>query len=183
MNPPLRVSRVLRRHPYAIGCVMLTVGLTVAIWFLRGIIAELEEVQRVRARQGEAMFATLVGGLTQRQELAHVREATRRIDDNLLVEANLAENLWYFYKLEEQTKVRLPELHQLNSPPTDASPLFRRIPYTLRVTGSYDQVAAFLLALETGPRLVSITGFTYARRDATGNMLSLDMDIELLGKK
>ena len=129
------------------------------------------------------MLALLVGGSTQRAELEVVRETTRRIEENLVVEANLAENLWYFYKLEEQTKARLPELHQLSSPTTDKSPLYRRVPYSLRIAGSYEQVAAFLLALETGPRLVKITGFNYARAEAVGSAMALDLNVELLGKK
>ena len=129
------------------------------------------------------MLALLVGGSTQRAELETVRDATHRIEENLVVESNRAANLWYFYKLEEQTKARLPELHQINSPTTDKSPLYRRVPYTLRVTGLHEQVGTFLQGLETGPRLVKITGFNYARTDPTGATLALDLSIELLGKK
>ena len=77
----------------------------------------------------------------------------------------------------------MPELHQLNSPGTDKSPLYRRVPYTLRITGTYPQVASFLLALETGPRLVKISGFSYARADSAGSAMTLDLALELLGKK
>ncbi|MSU66365.1 MAG: hypothetical protein EXS38_09755 [Opitutus sp.] len=129
------------------------------------------------------MLSLLVGGSTQRQELAAAHEIARRLDENLVVEENLAENLWYFYRLEEQTKARLPELHQLSSSPTDASPLFKRVPYTLRATGNYEQVASFLLALETGPRLVNITSFNFARTGANRAGLALELSIELLGKK
>jgi Tfp pilus assembly protein PilO len=177
------ITILLRRWPYCAASLVLTIGLLIGAWFLREKSHELEVIHRERAKEGEAMLSLLVGGSTQRQELATVREIARRIDDNLVVEANLAENLWYFYKLEEQTKARLPELHQMNSPSSDKSPLYRRVPYTLRVLGTYDQVAAFLLALETGPRLVKITAFSYARTDANGTNMSLDLSVELLGKK
>lgn len=182
MNAQLVQFRGLfRRHPYAAGCLAATLVLAVAVWFLRGKVAELETVHRERAKEGEAMLALLVGGSTQRQELTLVRDTVRRIEDNLLVESNLTENLWYFYKLEEQTRAKLPGLHQLNSPPGDRSPLFKRIPYTLRVSGTYEQVSAFLLALETGPRLVAVTDFSFTSRDSTN--LALDLSIELLGKR
>jgi len=181
--PDSSFSVLVRRYPQSALCLVLTVLLGIGAWFLRGQIEELEVVQSERSREGEAMLALLVGGSTQRQELAAAHEVARRIEDNLVVEDNLAENLWYFYKLEEQTKARLPELHQLSSPPGDTSPLFKRIPYTLRVTGSFEQVAAFLLALETGPRLVRITGFSCSKTGAGGAGLALDLAIELLGKK
>jgi hypothetical protein len=153
----------------------------VAIWLLRTKVQDLEVVHRERSEEGEKMLKTLVGGSTQRQELAMVRETARRIEDNLLTE-NLADNHWYFFKLEEQTKVRLAEVHPLSSPINDPSPLFKRIVYSVRVVGTYEQVMAFLLALETGPRLVNIVGFGFARQGAAGN-LSLELSLELLGKK
>jgi hypothetical protein len=115
--------------------------------------------------------------------LADVRVITRRIDENLAVESNLAENLWYFYKIEEQTKVQLPELHQLTAAAAEKSTLYRRVGYSLRVTGAYDQVAAFLLAIETGPRLLRVTSFNLARTEASGRTVSLDLNVELLGKR
>ncbi len=174
---------LVRRWPWCVACGCATLGCAAGAWLLHDEIGVLEEVHRARSKEGEAMLSLLVGGSTLRAELAAVRETVRRIEENLVVEANLAENLWYFYKLEEQTKARLPELHQLSSPTTDKSPLYRRVPYSLRIAGTYGQVASFLLALETGPRLVKITGFNYARSDPGGQSLSLDLSVELLGKR
>ena len=130
------------------------------------------------------MLTLLVGGSTQRQELAAVREAARRIEENLVIESNLPENAFYFYKFEEQSKAHLAELHPVSSPATDSSELFRRVPYTLRVTGTYEQVLNFLSAIESGPRLANITAFAFSRREATGSGgVSLDLSLELLGKK
>lgn len=174
---------LVRRWPYCTVCVVLMLAGVGGAWFLRMKIASLQEVHAQRGKEHEEMLTLLVGGSTQKQELEAVRQATRRIEENLVVENNLAENLWYFYKLEEQTKCRLPELHQLSSPTSDKSPLFKRIPYSLRVSGLYEQVADFLRALETGPRLVKITGFTFARTEAAGGGISLDLSIDMLGKK
>lgn len=174
---------LLNRYRYCAGCLVVAIAALLGAWFLRGEIALLQLTLADRAKQGEATLSTLIGGSTTRQELAFIREVGRRIDENLVVEANLAENLWYFYKLEEQTKVRLPELHQQNSPANDKSPLYRRVPYTLRVVGTFEQVASFLQALETGPRLVKITAFNFGRADTTGVNLALDLSLEFLGKR
>lgn len=184
MSPPAaKFAALLRRNPFATGCTVLIVGLAVTSWFLWQQIDDLELTRQDRAKEGEANLELLIGGSTQRQELAAAREATHRIEDNLVVETNLAENLWYFYKFEEQTKSRLPELHQLNSPTTDASPLYRRVPYTLRISGTYEQVASFLLAIESGPRLANINSFTFSRRGSGPDAVALDLTLDLLGKK
>lgn len=178
-----RFVALLRRNPFGAICTVLVVGLAVTSWFLGQEIEDRELALQDRAKEGEANLELLIGGSTQRQELAAAREATRRIEDNLVVETNLAENLWYFYKFEEQTKSRLPELHQLNSPATDASALYRRVPYTLRISGTYEQVASFLLAIESGPRLANINSFTFSRRGSGPDAVALELTLELLGKK
>jgi Tfp pilus assembly protein PilO len=57
------------------------------------------------------------------------------------------------------------------------------VPYGLRVIGTYEHVVAFLLGLETGPRLVKITTFSVSRTDPSGASVSLDLNVELLGKR
>jgi Tfp pilus assembly protein PilO len=174
---------LLRRFPFASGCVAVLCVSGVSAWFLWDDIDTQELARQDRAKEGEATLELLVGGSTQRQELAAVREATRRIEENLIVESNLADNQWYFYRIEEQTKSNLVELHPQSAPAVGDAALYKRIPYTLKVTGSFEQVAAYLLALETGPRLANITSFTFSRRDRDPNALALELSLELLGKK
>lgn len=179
-----RILTGIRRWPYSVTCGVLTLLLTVlAAWYLPRLTRGLKTALRDQERDEATMSAKKKSGSLLRQELAGVRAITRRIDENLVVESNLAENLWYFYKIEEQTKAQLPELHQVSAPAADKSTLYRRVGYSLRVVGSYDQVAAFLLAIETGPRLLRITGFNLGRTDPAGRAVSLDLNVELLGKK
>lgn len=173
---------LLRRHPYPAFCVAVTLALGAAAWYLNGKVQELRSSLADRSREGEAMLSLLVGASIHRQELAFARETARRIEENLIIESNLAENTWYFFKLEEQTGAQVPALHQLSSPITDKSPRYKRIPYTLRVAGTHEQVMSFLRAIETGPRITSVTGFNLSRRSARGD-LTLELSLEILGKK
>ncbi len=83
---------VVRRFPLGAVCTLLTIILSISAWVLRGQIVELDTVRREREKEGEAMLELLVGGSTQRQELAFVKEVAKRIDENIVVEDNLAEN-------------------------------------------------------------------------------------------
>lgn len=174
---------LLRRNPIGAVCTILIIGLGVASWFLWQQIDDLELALEGRAKEGKDMLALLVGGSTQRQELAAVREAVRRIDENLVVEDDRAGNIYYFLRYEGLANARLSESHQLNSPASDVSTFYRRVPFSLRVTGTYEQVAAFLLAIETGPRLANITSFGFSRRGIDSDSIALDLNLELLGKK
>ena len=42
---------------------------------------------------------------------------------------------------------------------------------------------AYLIAIETGPRLANITAFSFTRRDKDGTGVTLELSLELLGKK
>jgi len=174
---------LLRRHTFCAICTGVSLGLAVAIGLLSQWLARLDIEYRERAQAGEAMLSTLVMGPEMRRELAYVREAVHRTEENLVVESNLAENVWYFYKIEEQTKARLSDLRQLSSTLVDSHSPYRLIPYRLRLTGTYEQVAGFLGSLESGPRLAVINAFSFRRREAGGPAVVLELDVELLGKR
>ncbi len=199
MNPQLaEFTALMRRFPWCVGCAIVTLVCGGGAIYLHADIGSLAEPYAQRDKEYKEMLDLTKGGLLQRQELEHVTATTRRIEENLLVSDSLAENNWYFYKFEEQTKAHLSELHQLNAPPIENSPTFNRVPYTLRVGGTYEQVAAFIQALETGPRLLRVTAFSMSRSTGGGRdagragtspdpneaaNLTADLNIELLGKK
>jgi len=174
---------VARRHPITVLCASVCVVCGLICWYIYGNMAWLELEHKQVSQQGELAVASLISGPSVRQELAASREVTRRIEDNLVVEDNLAENLWYFYKIEQQTKVHIVEMRSLNSIISDSRSLYRRIPFSIRASGTYEQTAAFLYGIETGPRLAYITSVSFRRSEPGSLSVLLDINLELLGKK
>ncbi len=174
---------VVRRHPLSALCAIIVVVCGLLSWLIYSDMSGLELEHKQLAQDGDLMIATLITGPSVRTEIETTREITRRLDDNLVVEDNLAENLWYFYEIEQQSKAHLTELHQLNPLVPDTRSLFKRIPYSLTVTGTYGQTGAFLYDIETGPRLAIITSVTFRRIEPGGSALTLEVNLELLGKK
>jgi hypothetical protein len=156
--------------------------MTVASWFLWQQVQTLGTQLGARSKEGEETLATVVSGTILRPDLAYVRGFTHRIDENLVTEDNLASNKSYFYSIEMQTNVHIVDLQQLISPQPDSGSMYKRVPFALRLTGSYDQLAAFLLAIETGPRLSNVTAFSFRRNAPPAPPLSLDLNIDLLGR-
>lgn len=201
MNPQLaEFIALMRRYPWCVSCAIVALVCGAGAGYLYYDIGDLAEPYAQRDKEYKEMLDLTKGGLNQRLELENATQTTQRIEENLLVGEDLAGNNWYFYKFEEQTKAHLSELHQLNSPSTDNSPLFRRVPYTLRVLGTFEQVAAFIQALERGPRLMRVTSFSMSRSggankdggrgaaaepmvDTPVPSVVADLNIELLGKK
>ena len=172
-----------RRHPLSTLCACICVACALACWAIHSNLTWLELEHKQLSQDGDLMLSTLITGPSVRQELATARDLTRRIEDNLVVEDNLAENLWYFYKIEQQTKARVPELHQLNSLVPDSHALYKLVPYSIRVTGTSEQVCAFLYAIETGPRLANISQLSIRRIEPGSPVIDMDINLELLAKR
>ena len=174
---------VARRHPLSALCAAVCVLCGLICWYIAGNMKWLDLEHKQLMQDADLAQASLISGPSVKQERLAALAITRQIEENLVVEDNLAENLQYFYRIEERTKAHVIELRPLNSLVTDSRALYRRVPFSIRVSGSYDQVAAFLYAIESGPRLACITSLSLRRRDASGLTLVLDMNVELLGRK
>ena len=182
MNDALQqFLKLIRRAPFLTFCLTLLLALGIANYFLwqrqQEITARHEQVRR----SGETMFAALANHNRIATELSMVDEALKQIDQNLVVETDLAENLGYFYQIETLSRVRLPQLNQLSSLPSADENPYKAIPFSLRVTGSYPQLINFIRELESGPRLMRIKTFDFSRDDAKSATITLGLTVELLG--
>lgn len=173
-----------RRNLFAVVCSVAIVVLLGLGWWLWHDIKHQEEDLVARTAQGEAELETIAMSPLLREALAQTRAAVDRVNRNLAVESNLADNLWYFYKLEEQTKARIRGLNQLatSGPGQDTRAEYKPIPYTMEISGTFAQVMDFLQSLESGPRLVKVRGFTFRRGDTSGDNVLLQLDLTVLGK-
>jgi Tfp pilus assembly protein PilO len=172
-----------RKHPVSLVCASICVCCALVCWYVNTDLRWLDIDHKQLQQDSDLQLAAMLSGPSVRAERLAALEATHRLEDNLVVEENLAENLWYFYKMEQQTKVHIAELQPTNSTVTNSNSLYRRVPFNIRVTGSYTQTAAFLHAIETGPRLATITSLSYRRVSPTSTNLILELSVQLLGKK
>jgi Tfp pilus assembly protein PilO len=173
----------VRRHPLSALCGSVCLVCGIICWFVFSNMKWLELEHKQLQQDGELQMVTMISGPSVRQERLAALEVTHRIEDNLVIEDNLAENLWYFYKIEQQTKVHIAELRPTNALISDSKSYYKRVPFSIRVTGTYEQSAEFLHAIETGPRLAYITSLTFRRSEPDSIMVILDLNVELLGKK
>ncbi|HEX2862536.1 MAG TPA: hypothetical protein VHN79_12895, partial [Lacunisphaera sp.] len=93
-----------------------------------------------------------------------------------------AGNLDYFYQIEKSTNLKLANLSQLSSQPTTEPGGYVAIPFSLRLSGPYPQILAYLHALETGPRLLRMKNYRFSQAGMLADELSLDLTVEMLGR-
>lgn len=177
------IGRITMRYPFCASCLGLAVLLLAANVWLRINVVRLTALQQDHAHEGDAMLKMIARGAQLRAELTAVRAAARRITDNLVVEKNIPENFWYFYKIEQDTHAKLVELQQRPALLQDsgAQTSYKRVPYSLKFSGSFRSVVAALQRLEYGPRLGRIDGFQMVRQDPASDNVTLQVSFELLG--
>jgi Tfp pilus assembly protein PilO len=174
---------IARRHPLSVMCASVCIVCVATCWLISRDLKWLDLEHKQSLQDAELAQSTLISGPSVKQERLAALSITRQIEENLVVEDNLAENLQYFYKIEDRTHAHVMELKPLNALMADTRALYRRIPFSVRVTGTYEQAVAFLYGVETGPRLANIASVTVRRRDPASMMLILDLNVELLGRK
>lgn len=169
-----------RRNPIMVASISVIVIMGSASWFLwqrqRDLTGEHDEVRR----SGEDILTSLTSQARINTELATVGEALDFIDRNLINEADLAENLGYFYQIETASRLRLSQLNQLSSQPQPPGSHYKPVPFALRATGSYRQIIRLVHEIETGPRLARIR--TYALTQGDGDLVTLDLTVDILAR-
>lgn len=184
MNPEKlkQLLALLRRHLFSVICTAVTVAalVTSGLWWLG--IQDLRDEHELKSKQNTAMLNLLKTGPVLKAELAAVKDFTQHLEANLAVEEELSDNDAYFRNIATRARLRLADLQQMNSPALEEGALYKRIPFTVRVVGSYAQIEAFLHTVETGPRLANLTALSMLRNPASTDV-SLDIGLELIGKK
>lgn len=176
------VKDFFRRQPFVGACIILCLISLGAMWWIsRQTGSYAAELERVTKQGTETLGLVAMRNMLE-DELDRVESALRRTDDNLVIEDNLAENLWYFYSVEGRTQTRLTELRQLDTPRPAQGETFLRVPYELSATGDFVGISEFLRQLETGPRLMRIREFSLQRGTAEDQLISLTLSLEMLGR-
>lgn len=185
MNPEKlkALLALLRRHLFSVICsaVALVALVMSGLWWLG--IEDLRNEHEQKSNQNDKRIILIKTGPVLKTELAAIKDFTQRLESNLTVEDNLSDNDDYFRKIAQFANVRLADFQQMNSLPLEEGDLFKRIPFTIHVTGTYARVAYFLHAVETGARLANVTSLAMVRFPPTSADVSLDLTLELIGQK
>jgi Tfp pilus assembly protein PilO len=182
MNPRLRqFFSLAREYKFVTACIVVIVAGGIASYFCYSTLTRLERQQALARDEGMAVLRTLATANTLRADRAYIDEAVKDIEGNLVTEDNLADNVGYFYKIEEQTHAHVSELRQQPAPAPGVESRYKLVPVSFSVTGNFSQVTAFLNQVERGPRLMKITGFTFRRKQANGDQITIDLNLEMLG--
>jgi len=178
----------LKRYPWCFAFGAIGLLAFAGAWLIGQRLPPIEAELRQRTEEGEFALGALAASPVLRAELAYVREVTRRIETNVVDELAVDVNYGYFYSLEKRSRARLSDLRPIVVGLPEGRSPYKHVSFSLRLTGTYPQVAEFLRQLEIGPRLVRVTNFSFRRRtpspgQSADENVALDLTLDLLGKR
>ncbi|HVU18742.1 MAG TPA: hypothetical protein VHD32_17695 [Candidatus Didemnitutus sp.] len=183
MNGFLRpILDFVREYAFVTICLVVFLAAGSSAFIVWRGLAQLESEYEVVRTEDEGQQKLISGAASLKADRETIAAAAQEMTSNLLIEENLADNLGYFYKIEDQSRARISDLHQLASPVGAANSTSKSVPFTVNITGSFSQVFSFLYQLEHGPRLMRITAFTFDRKAQTSDSVVLELNLDMLAR-
>lgn len=180
---------LIKKHPIAAVCVLLCVLCAVAFYFRMDAIDEARAAFEAKDKESKAIAQNARHTTGLAEQVAELQAAGKTIESRLVRAGDLANNLQVFYRLENETGVKLIDARQNPLPaPKQNAPKTLYVPVSFSITmhGNYAQIWSFLRRLETGPHFarfdrVAIGKIETGAKDAAPDLMSAVFTVELLG--
>jgi hypothetical protein len=182
MTPSLNWLGSLRQRPVASAIAAAFVVLVAANAYLYRERHDAAQAHEESRRRGEAMVAFLADRPRIEADVAALRDAARALDDTAVREESKEVNLGYFYRLEKATRVRLNRIDQLNPEPPEPNSPYKSVPVSLRLTGTYRNLLAFIREIETGSRVMRVNSYQFERVSEGSDELAITLMIDMLAR-
>jgi len=176
---------VIKKNPISVGCGILALLIGVVIYLRMDLVPDAAKLLEEKTAEGERLNANVNNAAQLPEQLAAITGARAEIEKRIIRNADLAQNLQYFYRLEADTGVKILSLRQSPMAPVKPeakSPLVG-IGFGLSFQGPYLTVLEFLRRLENGTHYCRVTaaGMSTTGGDRNGP-ITVSVSLELLGQ-
>jgi len=176
----------IRKNVVCVTCVLVSVVIAVTLYMRSSLLPEEEKVLSERSQQGELIAANLEDARQLKEQHAAIVAANQTIAGRMIRVGQLAENMQYFYKLENDTGTKLTDPRQLAwSPPPKNTPktFYTPVGFAITAQGTYSQIMDLLRRLENGEHYCRVITCNIhpVSENQRGSPLVVSMSLDLLG--
>ncbi len=184
------VVNVLKKHPVAIGCGVLSLILVAGIYIRSGRAGALADQLHQKEAEGQKMLDDISNGAKLPEQYRELTATTSDLESRLVYGSERARNQQYFYRIESETGVNEINLQPIAvpvSPKGKSKRIYSGVGFAITVDGDFRQVINFLTHLESGPHFYRLTSASVSRRGNRGSgpqsgVITLTLNLEFLGK-
>lgn len=180
---------LVKKQPIAFACGLVVVLCAVWLYFDSDGIDKARSDFEAKDKESKAIAANARSANGLAEQTAEMQAAAKQLESRLLRVADLANNLQIFYRLENDTGVKLVDARQNPIPtPKQGAPktLYTTVPFGVTIQGSYAQVWSFIRRTETIPHFARVSRLTLSKVEPGANGVAPDslnavLTLELLG--
>lgn len=176
----------LKKQPIGTACGIVCILCGVALYIRGDKIAENKQRFDEKSAEAQKIAANVRNGANLPQQVATMQDAAKQLDSRLVRASQLAINQQYFYRLENETGVKLMEVRPGNIARSNAqkATAYSPVPFAVSIQGNFKQVFDFLQRLEKGRHFCRFASISFSKggsgQDST-ELLTVNMSLELLG--
>ena len=180
------ITARFRQYPTIFICGILSLMTLVAI-FVRGAgLSEARTELEQAARDAARIDGNIKNAVDIEKHLTALKEVTEEAASRLIISAELARNLQYFYRLEAESRVRITDLNQrgpASIPEEGSQPTYLPVRYEIAVEGQYLELLEFLYRIESGRHFARFNQLEIVRAQRTdSSAMRLAINLEVLGR-
>jgi hypothetical protein len=175
---------LLKKNPISVGCGALSLLLGVGLYFRSDAIPAAEAELAQKAAEAERLAQNIKFADKLKEQLDALVAANKEIDTRIVRASQVGNNTQYFYKLENETGVKMVDFRPLavSAPAKGSKATFMPVGFNVSVQGTLPQILDFLRSLEGGTRFARVLTFSVSGTPANRKgPLTLAVSVELLG--
>jgi len=186
---------LIKKQPVAFACGVLCVLCAVAFYFRMDAIDEARAAFEAKDKEAKAVSQNARHTTGLAEHVQEIQADAKQLESRLLRAGDLANNLQFFYRLENESGVKLIDVRQNAQPAAKQNApktLFIPVSFNLTLQGTYPQIWAFLRRIETGPHFARFDRLTVSKLEGGGrtegggaagvDQMNAVFTVELLGK-
>lgn len=180
------LSAHFKKHPLGAIGLLVCVLCGVAIYFRSSAIEEAQSRFEEKDTESQKITTNVRNMSGLEEQTNQLQAAAKDLESRIIRESQLANNRQIFYRLENETGVKLVDVRQNPVPPMRAGATratYFGVPFAVNVQGTYPQVMAFLRRLESGQQLCRFGNITVSKASGgtTADTISANISLDLLG--
>ncbi|HTX65127.1 MAG TPA: hypothetical protein VMD31_05105 [Opitutaceae bacterium] len=180
---------VLKKHPVAIGCGLLSVILLGASYWRSSEVSELADQLKQKEQEGGRILDDIRNGTNLAEQFDALAATTKELESRLVRSSERARNQQYFYRLESDTGVKELNLQPMGSggaPVRGPKPIYLGVGYSISVQGDFRQIIDFTSRLESGQHFYRLVNASVTRDGVRGptpgpGTITAALSLEFLG--
>ena len=145
---------MIKKQPIAFGAGLVFIVCLVVYYFEMDAVTDARTTFEEKDTQARRIAENVRHANGLAEQTAEMQELGKQFDARMVRASQLATNLQFFYRLENETGVKLLDVRQNPVAPVRAKgpkSAYVAVPFSVNVEGTYPQILAFLRRVEAGP--------------------------------